>query len=105
MSEHKTGSETYLISSDVLQQPLIFIQYFHVRAGKTRVPGFGCIRFVWQGFGSRGSCRGGFCMKLTEVSPVTNAANASQRQDGLAAGQGSNSSVAAATTLLQQQQW
>lgn len=81
MSEHKTGSEKYLISSDILQQPLIFIQCFHVHAGKTHVPGFGCIRFVWQGFGSRGSCRGSFCEKLPEVSPMTNAVNASQRQN------------------------
>ena len=29
-----------------------------------------CIGFVWQGFGSGGGYRGGFCKKLLEASPV-----------------------------------
>ena len=49
----------------------------------------GCIGFVWQGFGSSESYRGGFfCEKLLEASPMSDRANASQLQDGPTAGQG-----------------
>ena len=37
-----------------------------------------CVGFVWQGFGSRGGYRGGFCEKLLEASPVSDRANASR---------------------------
>ena len=47
-----------------------------------------CIGFGWQGFGSGGGYRGGFCKKLLEASPVSNGANASWLQDGPTARQG-----------------
>ena len=47
-----------------------------------------CIGFAWQGFGSVGGYRGGFCEKLLEASPRSDGANANWLQDGPAAGQG-----------------
>ncbi|GAB0207180.1 mitochondrial enolase superfamily member 1 [Grus japonensis] len=47
-----------------------------------------CVGFAWQGFGSGGGYRGGFCEKLLEASPVSDRANASRLQDGPAPGQG-----------------
>jgi len=40
-------------------------------------PSFG---FVWQGFGSGGGYRGGFCEKLQEAYPMFDKASASLRQ-------------------------
>ena len=44
--------------------------------------------FVWQGFGSGGGYRGGFCEKLLEAPPVSDRASASRLQDGPAPGLG-----------------
>lgn len=54
-----------------------------------------CIGFVWQGFGSGGVYRGGFCEKLLEAYSVSDRATASQLQDRPITGQG----------RAQQQQW
>jgi len=43
---------------------------------------------MWQGFGSEGACRGGFCEKLVEPSRMSDVANASQLQERPTAGQG-----------------
>jgi len=43
--------------------------------------------FVWQGLGSGGYYRGGFCEKLLEAFPLSSGANVSQLQDEATAGQ------------------
>ncbi|GAB0209844.1 mitochondrial enolase superfamily member 1 [Grus japonensis] len=65
--------------------PVLFNTFINdVDEGRERT----CVGFAWQGFGSGGGYRGGFCEKLLEASPVSDRANASRLQDGPAAGQG-----------------
>ncbi|GAB0204042.1 hypothetical protein GRJ2_002869800 [Grus japonensis] len=83
----------FAIKQSKVKGPAQEIQFFRIKwqDGCRQIPmdAIKCIGFAWQGFGSKGSYRGGFCEKLLEASPVSDdRANASQLQDGPAPGQG-----------------